>query len=98
MNVGVVRDYVPASWITLVHIKSLYYKGRSHQHVAEAMLCFTKDTPQEKDDDVGLSLRAKEILGYLHRDREEGDADNLIFEFSMPTNSKERTYLGKHIF
>ncbi|XP_018027107.1 rhophilin-2 isoform X2 [Hyalella azteca] len=94
MNVAVVREYVPASWITLVHIKSLYYKGRSHQHVAEALLCFTGDAQQEPEDDVGLSSRAQEILQYLHKPPEEGQSDTLFLDFTMPSNAKERTYLG----
>ncbi|KAF2366268.1 BRO1 domain [Trinorchestia longiramus] len=94
MVVGVVRDYVPASWITLVQIKSLYYGGRAHQHVAEALLCFTGDPTQAKEDDTGLSNRAQEILQYLHKTPEEDEPDKLFLEFTMPSNAKERTYLG----
>lgn len=99
MLVGIVRDYLPASWVTLVQIKSLYYKGRAHQHAAEALLWFTEDTSQEaaknglKEDDHGLSNRALEILQYFHKKLEEGQSDTIL-EFTMPTTAKERTYLG----
>lgn len=100
MSVPIVRDYVPGSWVTLVHIKSLYYKGKAHQHVAESLLWFGADTSVSKednlrdDDDLGLSNRSLEVLQYLHKTPEEGDSDTIL-EFTMPTTAKEKTYLGK---
>lgn len=97
---GIVRDYLPASWVTLVQIKSLYYKGRAHQHAAEALLWFTEDTSQEtaknglKEDDHGLSNRALEMLQYFHKKLEKGQSDTIL-DFTMPTSAKERTYLGE---
>ena len=99
MCVGVVRDYVPNSWVTLLTIKSLYYKGRAHQHVAEALLWFTEDTSTEtlknglREDDLGLSGRALEILQYLHQTPDKSQSDTII-DFTMPRSAKERTYLG----
>ena len=104
MCVPIVRDYVPASWVALVQIKSLYYRGKSHQFVSEAMLWFTDYnetdltiTNDNHDDDLRLSKRAQEILQYLHKLPDENQ-ENTIIEFSTPTNSKERTYLGKCLF
>uniref|UniRef100_A0A6A7FWI3 Rhophilin-2-like isoform X1 n=1 Tax=Hirondellea gigas TaxID=1518452 RepID=A0A6A7FWI3_9CRUS len=103
MRVAVVRDYVPASWVTLVQIKSLYYVGKAHQHVSEALLWYTEDATtkeemiklgsMEEEESLGLSNRALEILQYLHKAPEEGEIDTMI-DFSMPTNAKDRTYLG----
>ena len=96
MCVGVVRDYVPASWVTLLNIKSIYYKGRAHQHVSESLLWFMGDNNKEvKDEDLGLSNRALEILQYLHKLPDRGNDNETFIEFTMPTNAKERTYLGK---
>lgn len=57
-----VRDYVPYSWTTLIHVKKEYYTGLAHFHAASGIL--HKDTNK-------LTNTTRDSLLNIH----EGQAD-----------------------
>nr|XP_045616820.1 uncharacterized protein LOC123769625 [Procambarus clarkii] len=81
-----VKDYVPASWISMVHIKAEYYRGRAHYRMAEALLTL----PIDERDQEQLSIRVQNALQFVHLP----PVSNTTLEISVPTNHQERTLLG----
>ena len=78
-----VKDYVPFSWASLVHVKKEHYRALSHYCVAVGIL----------DHKGEFNNKTLETLQFLHEEDEDKVA-NLI-EIRVPKNQNERRYLGK---
>ncbi|XP_062987275.1 rhophilin-1 [Elgaria multicarinata webbii] len=78
-----VKDYVPFSWTTMVHVKSEHFKALSHYYAASA-LC---DCPAASDAD--LAEHEKAVLQF-HTVTPEGPALRLLLQ-----DQEERRRLGK---
>jgi len=78
-----VKDYVPFSWASLVHVKKEHYRALAHYYVAVGIL----------DHKGEFGNKTLETLQFLHEEDEDKVA-NLI-EIRVPQNQNERRYLGK---
>ncbi|XP_066946603.1 rhophilin-2-B-like [Macrobrachium rosenbergii] len=82
-----VKDYVPASWISMIHIKADYYRGCAHYHVAEALLTL----PINLKDEGALDMRVQAALQYVHQQPQN---TSTTLDITVPVNRRERTLLG----
>ena len=80
-----VKDYVPFSWASLVHVKKEHYRALAHYYVAVGIL----------DHKGEFSNKTLETLQFLHEEDEDKVA-NLI-EIRVPKNQNERRYLGNFL-
>ena len=83
-----VKDYVPYSWGSLVHVKKEHYKALSHYFVALGIL-------EHKGGE--FSNKTLETLQFLHEEDEDKAATMTLIEIRVPKNQNERRYLGKLI-
>ena len=81
-----VKDYVPFSWASLVHVKKEHYRALAHYYVAVGIL----------DHKGEFGNKTLETLQFLHEEDEDKVA-NLI-EIRVPQNQNERRYLGTYLF
>ncbi|XP_071535406.1 rhophilin-2-A isoform X2 [Panulirus ornatus] len=81
-----VKDYVPVSWVSLVHIKTEYYRASAHYHMAEALLTLQ----MEGKDLEQLNIRVQDALQYVHLP----PVNNTTLDISVPTTHQERVLLG----
>ena len=81
-----VKDYVPFSWASLVHVKKEHYRALAHYYVAVGIL----------DHKGEFGNKTLETLQFLHEEDEDKVA-NLI-EIRVPQNQNERRYLGMYFF
>ena len=79
-----VKDYVPFSWASLVHVKKEHYRALAHYYVAVGIL----------DHKGEFGNKTLETLQFLHEEDEDKVA-NLI-EIRVPQNQNERRYLGMY--
>ena len=79
-----VKDYVPFSWASLVHVKKEHYRALAHYYVAVGIL----------DHKGEFGNKTLETLQFLHEEDEDKVA-NLI-EIRVPQNQNERRYLGRY--
>ena len=79
-----VKDYVPFSWASLVHVKKEHYRALAHYYVAVGIL----------DHKGEFGNKTLETLQFLHEEDEDKVA-NLI-EIRVPQNQNERRYLGTY--
>ena len=84
-----VKDYVPYSWGSLVHVKKEHYKALSHYFVAQGIL-------EHKGGE--FSNKTLETLTFLHEEDEDKAATMSLIEIRVPKNQNERRYLGKNFF
>ena len=84
-----VKDYVPYSWGSLVHVKKEHYKALSHYFVALGIL-------EHKGGE--FSNKTLETLQFLHEEDEDKAATMTLIEIRVPKNQNERRYLGKNFF
>ncbi|XDV41151.1 hypothetical protein PO909_010066 [Leuciscus waleckii] len=52
MSVPLLKDYVPFSWISMVHVKTHHFRALAHYYTAVA-LCDCSGMPDEDDDEGG---------------------------------------------
>ena len=78
-----VKDYVPYSWGSLVHVKKEHYRALAHYFVAVGIL----------DHKGDFSNKTLETLQFLHEEDEDKAAT--LIEIRVPKNQNERRYLGK---
>ena len=81
-----VKDYVPFSWASLVHVKKEHYRALAHYYVAVGIL----------DHKGEFGNKTLETLQFLHEEDEDKVA-NLI-EIRVPQNQNERRYLGMYFW
>ena len=81
-----VKDYVPFSWASLVHVKKEHYRALAHYYVAVGIL----------DHKGEFGNKTLETLQFLHEEDEDKVA-NLI-EIRVPQNQNERRYLGTYFW
>lgn len=77
-----VKDYVPFSWGSLVHVKKEHYRALAHYYVAVGIL----------DHKGEFSNKTLETLQFLHEEDEDKAAT--LIEIRVPKNQNERRYLG----
>ncbi|ROT83989.1 putative rhophilin-2 isoform X1 [Penaeus vannamei] len=82
-----VKGYVPASWISLVHIKADYYRACSHYHIAEALLTLPCSIKEEEH----IGMRVREALQYFHL---QPSNNTTTIDITVPSCRRERTILG----
>ena len=83
-----VKDYVPYSWVSLVHVKKEHYKALSNFYVALGLL----------DHEGELKDKTVETLSFIHDTREgrEGREEREdVTRPTIPRTSHDRKYLGK---
>ena len=80
-----VKDYVPFSWASLVHVKKEHYRALAHYYVAVGIL----------DHKGEFSNTTLETLQFLHE--EDDDKAATLIEIRVPKNQNERRYLGESI-
>ena len=78
-----VKDYVPYSWISLVHVKREHYVGMAHYYAALALLDHKTQT---------LTDKCREILMYMHEDEKDNPT---TIDITVPSNQEEILQLGK---
>lgn len=79
-----VKDYVPYSWGSLVHVKKEHYKALAHYFVALGVL----------EHKAEFSNKTLETLQFLHEEDEDKAATMTMIEIRVPKNQNERRYLG----
>lgn len=86
-----VKGYVPASWISLVHIKADYYRACSHYHISEALLTLPCSIKEEEH----IGMRVREALQYFHLPPSN---NTTTIDITVPSCRRERTILGMRRF
>lgn len=86
-----VFHYVPYTWVSLVHVKTEFYKGLAHHHCATGLLNIIDNAP--------LSAKAKERLSTLYsRERTastDRTTDNQDSKEEVVYKPEDRLALGK---
>ena len=80
-----VKDYVPFSWASLVHVKKEHYQALAHFYVAVGLVDHTGE----------FTNKTIETLQFLHEESEDKTAT--LIEIRVPKHANEKRYLGKEL-